>query len=138
MAVNSHQYNAIRNYPTVVICRTRPVANQSCAAQMASIEHSSSLETALGDYARVRRAEASGESEILVAINQVGWYAYLWFPVVERESMNFGSEASDEEVHVAPFGARKMYADQYTAPVFRPNLILTLTRIDTVCGVIKG
>jgi hypothetical protein len=44
------------------------------------------------------------ESEILVAIDHVGWYAYLWFPVVYREVLNFGSDASDEEVHIA-FGS---------------------------------
>ena len=36
------------------------------------------------------------ESGILVAIDHVGWYAYLWFPVVYREVLNFGSDASDE------------------------------------------
>jgi len=41
------------------------------------------------------------EAQILVTINSVGWYAYLWFPVVQREVMNFGSDAPDEEVHAA-------------------------------------
>jgi hypothetical protein len=41
------------------------------------------------------------ESEILVTIDNIGWYAYLWFPVVYREVLNFGSNASDEQVHVA-------------------------------------
>lgn len=41
------------------------------------------------------------ESEILVAIDNIGWYAYLWFPVVYREVLNFGSNASDEQVHAA-------------------------------------
>jgi len=41
------------------------------------------------------------ESEILVTIDYVGWYAYLWFPIVYREVMNFGSDAPDEEVHAA-------------------------------------
>jgi len=41
------------------------------------------------------------EADILVAIDHVGWYAYLWFPVVEREILNLGTRASDEEVHAA-------------------------------------
>jgi hypothetical protein len=41
------------------------------------------------------------EADVLVAIDHVGWYAYLWFPVVQREVMNFGSENPDEEVHAA-------------------------------------
>jgi hypothetical protein len=41
------------------------------------------------------------EADILVAIDHVGWYAYLWFPIVQREVMNFGSEEPDEEVHAA-------------------------------------
>jgi len=44
------------------------------------------------------------ESEILVTIDNIGWYAYLWFPVVYREVLNFGSNASDEDVHAA-FGS---------------------------------
>lgn len=41
------------------------------------------------------------ESDVLVAIDHVGWYAYLWFPVVQREVLNFGSKNRDEEVHAA-------------------------------------
>ena len=41
------------------------------------------------------------EAQILVAIENVGWYAYLWFPIVYREVLNFGSDAPDEEVHAA-------------------------------------
>jgi hypothetical protein len=44
------------------------------------------------------------ESEILITIDHIGWYAYLWFPIVYREVLNFGSNASDEQVHVA-FGS---------------------------------
>lgn len=44
------------------------------------------------------------ESEILVTIDHIGWYAYLWFPVVYREVLNFGSDAADEQVHAA-FGS---------------------------------
>ena len=41
------------------------------------------------------------EADVLVAIDHVGWYAYLWFPIVQREVMNFGPENPDEEVHAA-------------------------------------
>jgi hypothetical protein len=41
------------------------------------------------------------EAEILVTIDNTGWYAYLWFPIVYREVMNFSSDASDEQVHAA-------------------------------------
>jgi hypothetical protein len=41
------------------------------------------------------------EAQILVAIDDVGGYAYLWFPIVYREVMNFGSDATDEQVHAA-------------------------------------
>jgi hypothetical protein len=41
------------------------------------------------------------ESEILVTIDNIGWYAYLWFPAVYREVLNFLSNASDEQVHAA-------------------------------------
>ena len=44
------------------------------------------------------------ESEILVTIDNIGWYAYLWFPAVYREVLNFGSNASDEQLHAA-FGS---------------------------------
>jgi len=41
------------------------------------------------------------EAQILVTIDHVGWYAYLWFPIVYREVMDFGSDAADEQVHAA-------------------------------------
>jgi hypothetical protein len=41
------------------------------------------------------------ESKILVTIDNLGWYAYLWFPIVYREVLNFGSDAPNEEVHAA-------------------------------------
>ena len=41
------------------------------------------------------------EAEILVTIDHIGWYAYLWFPIVYRGVLNFGSDASDEQVHAA-------------------------------------
>jgi hypothetical protein len=44
------------------------------------------------------------EAHILIAIDQVGWHAYLWFPIVYREVLNFGSDAPDEQVHAA-FGS---------------------------------
>jgi len=37
----------------------------------------------------------------LVTIDHVGWYSYLWFPIVQREVLNFGSDEPDEEVHAA-------------------------------------
>ena len=41
------------------------------------------------------------EAQILVTIDHIGWYAYLWFPIVYREVLNFGSDAPEEEVHAA-------------------------------------
>jgi hypothetical protein len=41
------------------------------------------------------------EADVLVAIEHVGWYAYLWFPIVQREVLNFGSNDPDEKVHAA-------------------------------------
>jgi hypothetical protein len=41
------------------------------------------------------------EAAILVTIDNIGWHAYLWFPIVYREVLNFGSEAPDEQVHAA-------------------------------------
>ena len=41
------------------------------------------------------------EAQILVAIDHAGWYAYLWFPIVYREVLNFGSDAPDKEIHAA-------------------------------------
>lgn len=38
---------------------------------------------------------------ILETIDNVGWYAYLWFPVVYREVLNFGVDVPDEEVYAA-------------------------------------
>jgi hypothetical protein len=39
------------------------------------------------------------ESRILLAIDDIGWYAYLWFPIVHREYLNFGSHAPDSDIH---------------------------------------
>jgi hypothetical protein len=42
------------------------------------------------------------EAWILETIdNTGGWYAYLWFPVVFREVLNFGDDSPDEEVYAA-------------------------------------
>ena len=41
------------------------------------------------------------EAWILESIDHVGWYAYLWFPIVQREVLNFGSKVPDADVHVA-------------------------------------
>jgi hypothetical protein len=41
------------------------------------------------------------EADILVAIDHVGWFAYLWFPIVQREMLNFGSGEPDEQIHAA-------------------------------------
>lgn len=38
---------------------------------------------------------------ILETIDNIGWYAYLWFPVIYREVLNFGSDEPDEEVYRA-------------------------------------
>ncbi|HET9409991.1 MAG TPA: hypothetical protein VFO39_22330 [Candidatus Sulfotelmatobacter sp.] len=41
------------------------------------------------------------EAYIVQSIDHVGWYPYLWFPVVAREALNFGSDDREEDVHVA-------------------------------------
>ena len=41
------------------------------------------------------------EAWILETIDNIGWYAYLWFPVVHREVLNFGDDSSDEEIYAA-------------------------------------
>jgi hypothetical protein len=41
------------------------------------------------------------EAWILETVDNIGWYAYLWFPVVYREVLNFGHDAPDEEVYAA-------------------------------------
>ena len=52
---------------------------------------------ALGSPADVTHLEA----HILLAIDHIGWYAHLWFPIVHREALNFGSHAPDDEIHRA-------------------------------------
>lgn len=34
-------------------------------------------------------------------VDNIGWYSYLWFPIVQREVMNFGDDSPDEEVFAA-------------------------------------
>jgi hypothetical protein len=41
------------------------------------------------------------EAYIVHSIDHVGWYAYLWFPVVARGALNFGSDDREEDVHAA-------------------------------------
>lgn len=41
------------------------------------------------------------EAYIVNSIDHVGWYAYLWFPMVARETLNFGSDDQEEDVHAA-------------------------------------
>jgi hypothetical protein len=66
------------------------------------------------------------EANILQSIEQVGWHAHLWFPVVERKLLNFGSDVPDQEVHAAVVGlVRKgtlVYADPegWRPPNFGP------------------
>jgi hypothetical protein len=38
------------------------------------------------------------EAWILGTVDNIGWYAYLWFPVVYREVLNFGDDSPDEVV----------------------------------------
>jgi len=41
------------------------------------------------------------EAGIVGSIDHVGWYTYLWFPVVAREALNFGPDDCEEKVHSA-------------------------------------
>lgn len=41
------------------------------------------------------------ESQIIVAIDNEGWFPFLWFPIVDRDALNFGSPAPDDYVHRA-------------------------------------
>jgi hypothetical protein len=41
------------------------------------------------------------EAQIVESIDHVGWYSYLWFPVIARETLNFGSDEPEETVHAA-------------------------------------
>jgi hypothetical protein len=44
------------------------------------------------------------EAWILETIDNIGWYAYLWFPVISREVLNFGCKVPEEEVYTAFVG----------------------------------
>ena len=41
------------------------------------------------------------EAYIVHSIDHVGWYTYLWFPLVSREALNFGAKDQEESVHAA-------------------------------------
>ncbi len=41
------------------------------------------------------------EAWILETIDNIGWYAYLWFPVISRQVLNFGPRAPEDEVYAA-------------------------------------
>ena len=41
------------------------------------------------------------EAWILETIDNIGWHAYLWFPVVYREVLNFGDDSPDQEIYAA-------------------------------------
>ena len=41
------------------------------------------------------------EAWILETIDNIGWYAYLWFPTVSREVLNFPPDETDEEIYAA-------------------------------------
>jgi hypothetical protein len=41
------------------------------------------------------------DASIICSVDHVGWYAYLWFPVVSREALNFGPDDCEEHVHAA-------------------------------------
>ena len=44
------------------------------------------------------------EAWILETIDNIGWHAYLWFPVISREVLNFAPTAPEEEVYTAFVG----------------------------------
>jgi hypothetical protein len=44
------------------------------------------------------------EAEILIAVNHCGWHAELWFPIVQRELLNFASDEPDDLIWTAILG----------------------------------
>jgi len=56
------------------------------------------------------------EADILRTIDNIGWYAYLWFPVISRAVLNFGSMASEEEVYAAFASLVRKHALVYVQP----------------------
>jgi len=66
------------------------------------------------------------ETQIIRAIDHVGWFAYLWFPKVQRELMDFGSEEPEEKVHSTLVGLTRkrlllMTEDSDGDPVWNPT-----------------
>lgn len=63
------------------------------------------------------------ESQILLAIENEGWFAYLWFPFVERELLNFGSDAPDENIQRAILNLirKQSLAPRHDEPGDRPD-----------------
>lgn len=41
------------------------------------------------------------ESEIILAIDHIGWFSFLWFPIVHSHRLNLGSRATDAAIHRA-------------------------------------
>jgi hypothetical protein len=41
------------------------------------------------------------DASIIRSIDHIGWYTYLWFPVVSRGALNFGPDDCEEDVHAA-------------------------------------
>jgi hypothetical protein len=41
------------------------------------------------------------ESQIIIAVEALGWFSFLWFPIVDRDALNFGSKAPDDHVQRA-------------------------------------
>jgi hypothetical protein len=57
------------------------------------------------------------EAWILETIDNIGWYAYLWFPVVCHEALNFPDTIPDQEVYGAFSGLiRKGMLQQVQIP----------------------
>lgn len=41
------------------------------------------------------------ESQIILASEHLGWFSFLWFPIVDHYSLNFGSHAPEADVYRA-------------------------------------
>jgi hypothetical protein len=57
------------------------------------------------------------EAWILETVDNIGWYAYLWFPVVYREVLNFGDDSPDAEIYVAFSGLVRKGALEHAGAV---------------------
>jgi hypothetical protein len=44
------------------------------------------------------------EAQIILTIDHIGWYAYLWFPTIQRGLMNLSSDEAEEKVHATLVG----------------------------------